>query len=128
MTVLPITLATASVCAFMFVALSARVVRDRFRHRVALGDGGKPELIADIRAHANFAEYVPLALILLGLLEQAGASRPALIAYGVLLVAFRVAHVIGIPMKAPNPFRVAGAAGTFGLLLVAGTYGLAMAL
>lgn len=128
MTALPITLATASVCAFMFVALSARVVRDRFRHRVTLGDGGKPELIADIRAHANFAEYVPLALILLGLLEQAGASRTALIAYGVLLVAFRAAHVIGIPMKAPNPYRAVGAAGTFGLLIVAGVYGLSLAL
>ena len=118
----------AALLVLLFIALSLRVIRLRRATRVPIGHAGEHRLERSARVHANFAEYVPLALILLGLLEQAGASRPALIAYGVLLVAFRVAHVIGIPMKAPNPFRVAGAAGTFGLLLVAGTYGLAMAL
>ena len=118
----------AALLVLLFIALSLRVIRLRRATGVPIGHAGEHRLERSARVHANFAEYVPLALILLGLLEQAGASRPALIAYGVLLVAFRVAHVIGIPMKAPNPFRVAGAAGTFGLLLVAGTYGLAMAL
>ncbi|MEN9842262.1 MAG: hypothetical protein RLZZ612_91 [Pseudomonadota bacterium] len=30
--------------------------------RVAVGDGGHPELLRAMRVHANFAEYVPLSL------------------------------------------------------------------
>jgi uncharacterized membrane protein YecN with MAPEG domain len=33
------------------------------------GDGGDPEMSQAIRAHGNFAEYVPLGLILLGLVR-----------------------------------------------------------
>src|SRR5690606_35232509 len=65
--ILPITLAFASLNALIFIFLSILVVRGRFKERVSVGAGGKTSLELKIRAHGNFAEYVPLALFLLAL-------------------------------------------------------------
>jgi hypothetical protein len=51
--------------ALLLVGLSVRVIRLRYRHKVEIGDGGVPELQRSIRAHANFIEYVPIALLLI---------------------------------------------------------------
>ena len=53
----------------LFVVLSFRVIAGRRASSTALGDGSNPDLFRRIRVHSNFAEYVPLALILLGLAE-----------------------------------------------------------
>ena len=49
----------AALNALIMLVLSMRVVRARFKTNTAYGDGGKPEMAAPLRAHANNAEYVP---------------------------------------------------------------------
>jgi uncharacterized membrane protein YecN with MAPEG domain len=66
---LPISAATAMVMALFFVKLAFGVIKKRQLHRVALGAGQHADLEAAIRAHGNFAEYVPLALLLLVVAE-----------------------------------------------------------
>jgi len=80
----------------LFLTLSARAMSGRRRSRVSLGDGSSEELRRRLRAHANFAEYTPLALILMGLLELQGAGAIVLNVIGLLLVAGRLAHAYGI--------------------------------
>ena len=58
----------------------------RRRMRVPLGEGTSEDLRRRLRAHANFAEYVPLALILMALLELQGAGGIVLNIIGVLLL------------------------------------------
>jgi len=55
----------AALLALIFVALSVRTLRMRRRLRIAVGDGGDTALLRAMRVHANFAEYVPLSLLLI---------------------------------------------------------------
>lgn len=123
---LPITLTTASILTIMCLGLIVHVARGRFKHRVAMGDGGNPDLLVRMRTHANFIEYVPLLLMLMALLELAGANRIFLMAFGAALIVFRVMHVIGMPRRAPNVYRAGGAGGSLLLMILAAGYGLAL--
>ena len=119
MTVTPL---YAGLLALWFVALSVRVVDQRRRSRVSLGDGGKTPMQRAIRGHANFSEYVPLALLLLGVLELSGFPHYALHALGATLIVSRLLHGYALCFTAHFRFgRVAGAALTFLVLAVAGT-------
>ena len=60
MTVIP---AYAALLALLFIALSIRTIRARRAHKVAIGTGGHAAVERAMRVHANFAEYVPLALL-----------------------------------------------------------------
>jgi uncharacterized protein len=126
--VLSVTLATASALALLYVVLLLRIVRVRLKDRVSLGDGGNAELLKRIRAHGNFAEYVPLLLILMGLIELAGTSTQLLAIAGVGAVIFRICHAIGMHRQAPNPFRFIGTVGTFTTIIVFAISGLWLAL
>jgi uncharacterized membrane protein YecN with MAPEG domain len=55
----------AALLALIFAVLATRVIRRRRVARVSLGDGGDLQLLRRQRAHANLAECVPLALILM---------------------------------------------------------------
>lgn len=83
----------AGLLALIFLGLSLRVVYLRRTLRVGLGSGGHEMLNLAVRAHANFAEYVPLALVLLLCLE-AGTALPAWALNGLSLVLIvgRVLH------------------------------------
>lgn len=109
----------AGLLAILFLALSARVVQKRTN--VSLGDGGDPELLRRIRGHANFAEYVPLILLMMAMLEYGGAT-PAWLLHllGVTLVVARVLHGIALSFTAKWKFgRFYGTLLTFVVLLVA---------
>ena len=77
--------------ALWFLVLSYRVVARR-RTGIYLGDGGDAGMLRLVRGHANFAEYVPLALIMLAILELAGTSLYVLHGLGLALLAGRVLH------------------------------------
>ncbi len=124
---LPVTLITACIMTLFYLALAVRVVRGRTHYRISLGDGGNPDMQARVRIHGNFIEYVPLALILMGLLETSNVNPIALTVIGGLLILVRVMHVFGVPRRAPNVFRVGGAGGTFVLLAVLAVWGLVLA-
>jgi uncharacterized membrane protein YecN with MAPEG domain len=66
---LKITAIYAAILTFVYVKLTLNVVNLRRQNQVSLGDGGREDLQQAIRSHGNFAEYVPLGLILLACLE-----------------------------------------------------------
>jgi uncharacterized membrane protein YecN with MAPEG domain len=108
----------AGLLALLYVGLAVQVIRLRRRERVALGDGGRKSLQRAMRVHVNFAEYVPLALILLLLAELAGAAGFTLHALGLALLIGRVLHAFGVSQAEENyRFRVAGMALTFVALI-----------
>ena len=91
-----ITLLVASLHALLYVALALRVVLLRKGRGVGIGTGGDAELARAVRVHGNFAEYVPLALLLLALLELAGTPSGLLWAFGLGLLLARVLHALGL--------------------------------
>ena len=66
---LKLTAIYAAILTFVYVKLTLNVINLRRQNEVSLGDGGREDLQQAIRSHGNFAEYVPLGLILLGCLE-----------------------------------------------------------
>ena len=104
-----ITLIYAGLLGLLFLLLSFWVVKRRAQFRVMIGEGEAPEMLAAIRAHGNFAEYVPLTLLLMALCELAGVGALGLHLGGVLLVVGRILHAIGIQIpRAPNMPRLFG--------------------
>jgi uncharacterized protein len=101
----------AALLALLYVGLGVRVIRLRRSEKVALGDGGRQSLQRAMRVHANFAEYVPLALILLALAEITGATGLALHGLGFALLIGRAVHAYGVSQAEEDyRFRVAGMA------------------
>jgi uncharacterized membrane protein YecN with MAPEG domain len=97
-----VTTSIACILAAFFIRLSFGVIRLRRHHKVGLGSGGVDDLERAIRAQANFAEYVPLALILMACLELNGAPLWPIAVLGIALVAGRVIHAIGINQPPPH--------------------------
>jgi uncharacterized protein len=108
----------AGLLAILFLALSIRVIQKRTN--VSLGDGGDPELLRRIRGHGNFAEYVPLMLLMMALLEYGGALPSWLLhALGITLVVARVLHGIALSFTTKWKFgRFYGTLLSFIVLLV----------
>lgn len=113
----PTTSLYAALLALLFCALSVRVVVLRTQLETSLGDAGDGRLQRAIRAHGNFAEYVPLALLLLLLLELNGVDPWLLNGGGILLLLSRAAHAYGVSqVRERLGWRLAGMAGTFTVL------------
>ncbi|MGE0024525.1 MAG: MAPEG family protein [Hyphomicrobium sp.] len=106
---MPITAFYASILAFLFILLSARVIAQRREARVEIGVGESKELLRRSRVHANFAEYVPFALLLLALAESLHAPPLALHGLGLALVAGRFLHAYALSQN-PHilPLRAVG--------------------
>ena len=86
----------AALAALLVVVLALRVMLRRKSALIGIGDGGDHELAKRIRAHANAVEYLPIALILLLLLEL-NQTQPLLVhAFGITLLAGRVLHAAGL--------------------------------
>ena len=113
MDVLTITLTIAGAAALLNLWLGMRVSQLRIRDKVAIGDGGNARIAARMRAHANFVEYVPTFLILLGLVELARGTQTWLWAVGILFVLGRLMHPFGMDRPAPNLLRMGGTAITW---------------
>ena len=73
-----------------------------------------------MRAHSNFAEYVPLSLLLILFVEASGAKPLFVHALGASVVAGRMSHAFGVSqIKEQYAFRVLGMALTLGPIIVA---------
>lgn len=104
----------AGILGLILLALSAHVVLARRRYRVRLGAGMEEGMLQAMRVQANFAEYVPFAVLLLVLAEIQGLPDAALHAAGLLLVASRVVHAVGLSRRPGYSFgRFYGTAGTW---------------
>src|SRR5450759_1957679 len=109
----------AGLLVLWFLVLSIRVIRRRGSGGIALGDGGDPKVLRVVRGHANFAEYVPLALLLMAILELSRFSIYLLHALGIMLVVARLLHGYALSFTEQYQFgRVGGAALTFAVLLI----------
>jgi len=108
----------AGLLTLFFVLLSARVVNLR-RRGIIFGDNGDVAVIRVVRAQGNFAEYVPLALLLMGFLEVSRYSIYLLHGLGLTLLIARLLHGFALSFGWQIRFgRVAGAALTFVVLLI----------
>ena len=113
----PATLVYAGLLALMSVFLANQVLHVRLRP----GKAPKWRARATERVQANFVENVPLALVLLYLLEVSGAPPAAIHLFGSALVLLRVLHAWGMSAnEGANYPRLIGAQGTFLLLSVMG--------
>lgn len=100
----PVSPLYAALLALLFFGLSVRIIRLRRRLRIAIGDADNPALLRAMRVHSNFAEYVPLTLLMIFMLEAAGAS--ALLVQGLCasLLTGRVSHAYEVG-RHPEDFR-----------------------
>ena len=118
MTVTPV---YASLLGFLFIALSVRTIRLRRKHRVAVGDGDNSELRRAMRVHANFAEYVPLSLLLIFFAELDGSPKWWINVLAGALLCGRLAHAWGGSQAKENfRYRVSGMVLTFSVISAAG--------
>jgi len=121
MTFPAITALCAGIMGILAFLLAANVGSYRGKARIGIGDGGNEELICRIRKQGNFNEYVPMALIVLGLLEMSGAAGSmAITIMGALLVISRILHPLGLKSDgSPTAMRFVGMIGTLPVMLVA---------
>ena len=102
----------------LYLVMTLRVVYLRRSLKIAFGNLGNLYLLRAIRAHANFSEYTPLALVLLLLLEVMGLQNALLHGLGMLLLTGRLAHALGISReRAGAKLRVTGMVLTVSMLL-----------
>ncbi|MEM7709030.1 MAG: MAPEG family protein [Pseudomonadota bacterium] len=123
MLALPVTALYAGVLALVLIFLAFSTGAARTKAGVSVGDGGDTALLVAIRRHGNAVEWVPMALILLGLIEANGAPAGLLHGLGGALVLARIAHPLGLhhqPMS--HPLRLAGAGTTTLVMLIAAGY------
>ncbi len=113
----------AGILGLMSIWLSAGAGNMRGKTGISIGDGGNQDLLLAMRKHGNFTEYVPLALILLGLLEMTGTNTIALYVMGGVLVLARLAHGLGLKADTMSGFgRFFGAAATALMTVVASVW------
>ena len=79
--------------------LMYRVGQIRIKEKISLGDGNSPALLARIRAHGNFIETAPFALIGLIVLAMMNAHPIALHTLGAGFFIGRLAHAHGMAQK-----------------------------
>ena len=113
----------ASILAVLFVVLSVRTLRLRRSLQIGIGDAGNEAMLRAMRVHSNFAEYVPLSLLLLLFVEMRGVHPLLVHVLGLCLLVGRVAHAFGVSQARENyGFRVFGMAMTFTCLLTSAAY------
>ena len=113
------TLFFAAIFGVIHVFFTLRVGGYRMRSKISLGDGGDNELRNRIRAHGNFIENVPIALLLMLLNDLTGTSETILTILGSILLVSRLVHyVMIVSRRFPIILRPLSMLGTLGTILV----------
>lgn len=115
LTAIPVTAIYAGLHGLLAVLLANFVLYVRLRGRK------QPAWRADaaLRVQANFVENVPIALVLLLVLELQGTPTNLLHAFGASLFVLRLLHAWGLGMyEGANYPRLIGAQGTFVLISI----------
>ncbi len=116
----------AAILALLFIFLTIRIIKLRRSFKITIGDNGNMKILRAVRTQANFAEYVPLCLILLGFIEMQNGNNIMLHTLCSLLVVARFSHAYGISQENENfKLRVLGMALTFTAILTCSFYILA---
>ncbi|RUO64957.1 hypothetical protein SAMN06297229_1711 [Pseudidiomarina planktonica] len=125
MTLVPpvISLLYIALLTLLLLVLSGRIIRLRWRDRIGMGIGDSKDLEVAVRIHGNFIEYVPLALLILVMMEMTGANAMLLHGLGALLFIARVCHAMGLTRSVGVSWpRTVGVLGTFAMLLLSAGY------
>lgn len=86
----------AAILGLLAAMLTVRVIVGRVKTGIQTGDGGNGQLGQAIRAHANLSEQVPLALLLIALVEVLGTPAVWVHALGIVLVLARLSSAWGL--------------------------------
>ncbi|WP_050602859.1 MAPEG family protein [Ruegeria sp. 6PALISEP08] len=126
---LAITPIYAALIALLYVTLSVKVILQRRSDKISVGDGGSKMMIKAVRTHSNCAEYAPIGLLLIAMVELQGAGGVLLHVLGLLLLAGRLLHAYGFG-RTPQIviLRQIGMGLTFTAILVAAIANLVLAL
>ncbi len=119
-----VTILYAGVLGLMAIGLGATCGVYRGQKGISIGDGGDEVLRMRMRRHANFVENVPLALVLIALLEMQAVSSTAIHGLGGALVLGRILHWVGFGESVTNPIRGLGAGITGLSIAVASIWGM----
>lgn len=103
----------------LLVILSVRVVLQRQKHRVVLGDGGNPDLTLAGRVFGNATEYIPVGVAALAVLTLLDMPAYTIHAVGGVLFLGRVLHATGLSAGKPTPGRLIGMILTYLALIAA---------
>ena len=107
----------AAALALLFIFLSIKTIKTRRAHKISIGDGGEKILLRASRVHANFAEYVPFTILLIGILEIQLYSSWMIHGLSVALIIARISHAYGLSQANENfKFRIFGTATTLNIM------------
>ncbi|WP_299269737.1 MAPEG family protein [uncultured Psychrosphaera sp.] len=110
----------AGILSLLYIALSFKVIKLRRKFKIGIGHGEENDLHKAIRVHANFSEYVPIALFLLLLLEINSSEAWILHVLGSMLFLGRILHVMGLSKSSGvSRARIFGGVLTFTMIIVA---------
>ena len=110
---IPITALYAALLVAVLVCLTTRIGLLRAKTGISILDGGSKQVAVEMRRHGNFAEHVPLLIVLMAIVEINGGSPLFLHVVGLVLVICRIAHPLGLhPDRVQTPLRLVGAVGT----------------
>lgn len=110
----------AGLLTLLFLILIYSVIAKRLKFKIGIGDGDNHQLAKAIRVHANFAEHVPLAIILIGLCEYARYNDTIIHALGFSLLLARILHGYGLQKTSVRSWgRSIGVLLTHAVLLIA---------
>ncbi|MFZ6801334.1 MAPEG family protein [Undibacterium sp. Di24W] len=108
----------AALCGVLFFYLSVRTIGLRRKLKIGIGASDNHEMLRAMRVHSNFAEYVPIVLILIYLVEVQGGAKFLIHALGLCLLLGRSIHAYGVSqLKEKFVFRVTGMVMTFTAML-----------
>ena len=114
-----ITALYAGILGFLGLVLASRVVQNRIKHRIGIGDNGNEDMRRAMRVFGNFTEYVPMILLLIGFGEMLGAQKWLTHGLGAGLLLARLAHAVGLSQSSGESVgRAAGVVLTWLALLV----------
>jgi uncharacterized protein len=102
------TLLFAGACGLVQCALAALVIAQRRASGIDFLAGEDPVLLRRMRAHGNFSETAPMALLLILLLELQGVAAAWLVPAGLTLLMGRLLHAASVLGRAPRSARIAG--------------------
>ena len=107
---MPVFFVCAGLIGLLAAILTVNIARLRGKKKINLGDGGDPEMLAAVRAHANLIEFAPLCLLLIYLTSDFYGFR-LVAGLSVVLLAARALHAGGMLGLIPQG-RFLGALGT----------------
>ena len=106
----------AGLCGLLLAFPALQTIKACRANKVKLGDGGIFVLQSAMRAHGNFAEYMPITIIMLFLLEFNGAPAWVIHVIGATFLIGCWIHAQGL-LKDDLPKRVKGMGVTLTILI-----------